>query len=287
MLQSQVTATFKEGTQKALEIPRYTRMEPVVFRTTTAPSCGDSQVVSHWNPTKHAVTETTCLLWCQWKAVQCCCLHARKEPEWGNCDKLCSIKVESGPSKETLPQLELMGALIGNNLLKFLKMEKNQLRMWTDSMITLYWIRTTAHKWEPFVENRLTEIQSLTNPETRSHINGKNNPADLPTRGQSVDNLIQSQELNLLKLGQELDKDSKIKDLKPFLDENSLISEGGRLQQSRVQFQRTAPLGASPQTQIHWALNSKLPWKGDAFWGQGYSSADKGELLDPEMQTTG
>lgn len=89
--------------------------------------------------------------------------------------------------KLTLPRLELMGAL------KSLSMQKNQLKMWTDSMITLHWIRSTAQRWKPFVENRVTEIQSLTNPESWSHINGKNNPDDLPTRGLSVDNLIQSQ----------------------------------------------------------------------------------------------
>lgn len=59
-----------------------------------------------------------------------------------------------------------------------------------------------------------------------------------------------SHELSLLKSGRELDKFSKIKDLKPFLDENGLISVGGRLQQS-VQFQGTAPLGAPPKTQIY------------------------------------
>ncbi|KAI3374114.1 hypothetical protein L3Q82_005934 [Scortum barcoo] len=92
--------------------------------------------------------------------------------------------------KMTLPRLELMGALIGarlgNNLLKPLKMEINQLNMWTDSMIVLHWIRSTAQRWKPFVASRVAEIQGLTKRELWSHCNGKNNPADLPTRGQSV-----------------------------------------------------------------------------------------------------
>ncbi|KAI3355778.1 hypothetical protein L3Q82_004216 [Scortum barcoo] len=99
--------------------------------------------------------------------------------------------------KTTLPHLELMGALIGarlgNNLLKPLNMEINQLNMWTDSVIVLHWIRSTAQRWKPFVASRVAEIQGLTNPELWSHCNGKNNPADLPTRGQSVENLVQSQ----------------------------------------------------------------------------------------------
>ncbi|KAK0143565.1 hypothetical protein N1851_018305 [Merluccius polli] len=73
-------------------------------------------------------------------------------------------KSQVAPLKKlTLPCMELMGALIGarlgNNLLKSLNMEKNQLRMWTDSMITLHWIRSTPQKWKPFVANRVTEIQ--------------------------------------------------------------------------------------------------------------------------------
>ena len=93
--------------------------------------------------------------------------------------------------KMTLPCLELMGALIGarlgNSLLKPLNMERNQLNMWTDSMI-VHWIHSTA-----FVANRVTEIQGLTNPDSWSHCSGKTNPADLPTRGPSVKTLIHSQ----------------------------------------------------------------------------------------------
>lgn len=97
----------------------------------------------------------------------------------------------------TLPLLELMGAIIGagftNNLMTTLKLEPTQIRMWTDSMIALYWICSSAQKWEQFVANRVTEIQSLTHPETWSHIVVKVNPADLPTRGQSVESLMRNQ----------------------------------------------------------------------------------------------
>ncbi|XP_044027454.1 uncharacterized protein LOC122864200 isoform X2 [Siniperca chuatsi] len=99
--------------------------------------------------------------------------------------------------KMTLPRLELMGALVGarlgHSLLKPLNMEKNQLNLWMDSMITLHWIRSSAQRWKPFVANRVTEIQGLTNPELWSLCAGKMNPADLPTRGQHAQSLIESQ----------------------------------------------------------------------------------------------
>lgn len=105
---------------------------------------------------------------------------------------LVASKARVAPLKKmTLPRLELMGAVIGarlaNNLIISLKMEQAQIKMWTDSMITLQWICSSAQRWKPFVANRVTEIQTLTSPSSWSHIPGKANPADLATRGQSVD----------------------------------------------------------------------------------------------------
>ncbi|GFW71073.1 uncharacterized protein TNCV_91161, partial [Trichonephila clavipes] len=46
-----------------------------------------------------------------------------------------------------------------------------------------------SHRWKPFVANRVREIQSLTDPNSWFHCSGKDNPADLLTRGISVDAL--------------------------------------------------------------------------------------------------
>ena len=59
-------------------------------------------------------------------------------------------------------------------------------------MIVLHCIRSSASKWKQFVANRVTEIQSLTDPQSWSHCKGKMNPADLPTRGLTVQDLKQS-----------------------------------------------------------------------------------------------
>lgn len=122
----------------------------------------------------------------------------RTEQEVEHVTSFVASKLEMTPLKKiTLPCLELMGALVGawlrNNLPLPLNLERNQLKMWSDSTIVLHWIHSSAQRWKPFVANRVTEIQGLTNPELWSHCNGKTNPVDLPTRGQSAKTLNQSQ----------------------------------------------------------------------------------------------
>lgn len=96
----------------------------------------------------------------------------------------------------TLPRLELMAALLAAKLSKYLKDLFPELCqricLWSDSQITLYWIKGNARNWKPFVSNRVTEIQSVTDPDQWFHCNGKLNPADLLTRGESASNLLKS-----------------------------------------------------------------------------------------------
>lgn len=58
--------------------------------------------------------------------------------------------------------------------------------MWTDSMITLHWVKSKANHWEPFVENRVREIQTLTDPSQWNHCPGNDNPANARTSGMTV-----------------------------------------------------------------------------------------------------
>ena len=98
--------------------------------------------------------------------------------------------------KLTIPRMELMAALIGARLLKFiqdaLKVQTPNAVLWTDSTDVLFWIRNDKPR-KIFVENRVSAILDLTNPDQWRHVKGVDNPADLGTRGMSVSAVAVSQ----------------------------------------------------------------------------------------------
>ncbi|GFQ65834.1 integrase catalytic domain-containing protein [Trichonephila clavata] len=96
----------------------------------------------------------------------------------------------------TLPRLELMGAVIAARLVKHLRRifkDFNRIILCSDSTIVLYWIKGSASKFKPFVSNRIAEIQENTDPVSWRHCSGKQNPADLLTRGITSRELINSE----------------------------------------------------------------------------------------------
>ncbi|GFQ84076.1 integrase catalytic domain-containing protein [Trichonephila clavata] len=98
--------------------------------------------------------------------------------------------------KITLPRLELMGAVIVARLVKHLKRifkDISRIILWSDTTIVLYWIKGSASIFKPFVSNRISEIQENTDPVSWSHCSGKQNPADLLTRGITSRELINSE----------------------------------------------------------------------------------------------
>ena len=91
----------------------------------------------------------------------------------------------------SIPRLELLALLIGIRSLKFvskeLKLEGTKITVWTDSQCVLNWIKTKK-PLSVFLRNRLTEITREKNVEFR-YIHTKENPADLPSRGLSSNEL--------------------------------------------------------------------------------------------------
>ncbi|XP_035228121.1 uncharacterized protein LOC118200280 [Stegodyphus dumicola] len=89
--------------------------------------------------------------------------------------------------KLTLPRLELMAAVIGARIEKYLGEVFNDLidkfLYWTDSLIVLFWIKGSAKQWKQFVGNRVVEVQEKSDPRSWNHCSGRENSADLVSRG--------------------------------------------------------------------------------------------------------
>ena len=91
--------------------------------------------------------------------------------------------------KQTIPRLELLSALLLGRLMNSISQSlENELRLlqprcFTDSKVALFWIQGVDKDWKPFVQNRVTEIRSLIHPNCWRHCSGRENPADVPSRG--------------------------------------------------------------------------------------------------------
>ncbi|KMQ88303.1 gag-pol polyprotein precursor [Lasius niger] len=71
---------------------------------------------------------------------------------------------------------------------KSLHTDRIPLHLWTDSTIALTWIKGHPSRWKDFVRNRVSFIQELSNSRWH-HVSGKENPADLASRGISPQQL--------------------------------------------------------------------------------------------------
>jgi len=95
----------------------------------------------------------------------------------------------------TIPRLELLAATIGVRIAVSVKKEIERgnpsLFFWSDSSTVIAWIQR-EDSWGVFVWNRIQEIRSLTTREAWRHVPGAMNPADLPSRGCSVRQLLDS-----------------------------------------------------------------------------------------------
>ncbi|XP_026326321.1 uncharacterized protein LOC113235013 [Hyposmocoma kahamanoa] len=111
-------------------------------------------------------------------------------------------KVAPEKHKTTLPRLELCAAVLLTNLIRKVKTaidcEQTTINCWTDSMITLGWIRGEADKWQTFVANRVSEIQRTLPQATWNHVASADNPADIISRGIEPNKLQTSQRLRAM-----------------------------------------------------------------------------------------
>ncbi|UYV70708.1 hypothetical protein LAZ67_8000337 [Cordylochernes scorpioides] len=93
----------------------------------------------------------------------------------------------------TTPRMELCASLLLAQLTRLvctvMSLNINKVTLWSDSTIVLSWLASEQNRWKPYVSNRVKDIQELL-PCRWMHVKGEDNPADLASRGISLDQLL-------------------------------------------------------------------------------------------------
>jgi len=124
--------------------------------------------------------------------------YLRTENEVGEVTvALVGSKTRVAPLKDhSVARLELMGAVLAVKLAKStLEALEGEIELetfyWTDSMVALYWIYGEWYQWKTWVSNRCRLIQEASEKISWRHISGRENPADLCSRGIAASKLIE------------------------------------------------------------------------------------------------
>lgn len=126
-----------------------------------------------------------------------CCIYVRCRSGGSVSCRLLCAKSRVAPIKTvSIPRLELCAAELLANLLRRVVSELtfafDRVCCWTDSEVVLNWLAAHPANWTTFVSNRVSTIQRLTDKYAWNHVDTKNNPADLVSRGVTPEVLSQS-----------------------------------------------------------------------------------------------
>ncbi|XP_075170134.1 uncharacterized protein LOC142242443 [Haematobia irritans] len=127
-----------------------------------------------------------------------CCLYIRVKTMSGKVhSQLYTAKSRVAPTKrKSLPNLELCGAQLLSRLYmktrNILNIPKSSVFLWTDSQIVLHWLKQHSSTLSVFVGNRISEIQDSTSGCNWRHVPSSLNPADIVSRGSTVQELQSS-----------------------------------------------------------------------------------------------
>ncbi|GFT08341.1 integrase catalytic domain-containing protein [Trichonephila clavipes] len=102
--------------------------------------------------------------------------------------RLLTSKTRVSPVKpQSLLRIELCSALLLANLLQAtlptLTVPISEIFAWSDSKITLAWLKSDPRRWQSFAANRVAQIQELTPNGHWNFVSGLENSADCGTRG--------------------------------------------------------------------------------------------------------
>ena len=178
----------------------------------------------------------------------------------------------------TIPRLDLTAALVASKisciLLKELEYDQVKETYWTDSKTVLEYINNDARRFHVFVGNRVQEIRDKTSPDQWHYIGTKENPADVASRGSSVQELINNslwwngpdllwkpaEDWNLTVVStailpeqtpnqsiatrgnKAMKRASSLYQLDPFLDADGILRVGGRIGRASLSYSAKHPV---------------------------------------------
>ena len=123
--------------------------------------------------------------------------YLRMEDQEGNVDTvIVASKAKVAPVQSpTLPRLELLGGYLAIKLARLIESSLEgtlsfNTHYWTDSMVSLHWITGDAGRWKQYVANRVRYIQQRSQTSQWHFVAGKENPADLCSRGVDAADLV-------------------------------------------------------------------------------------------------
>ena len=108
-----------------------------------------------------------------------CCIYVRViyQDSSASCHLLCSKSRVAPLRQVSLPRIELCACLLLSRLvfkvIPALYSFIDNVHLYSDSMVSLYWIHAQSTRWKTYVANRVAEIQRLTQTYTWHHINSR------------------------------------------------------------------------------------------------------------------
>lgn len=117
-------------------------------------------------------------------------VHLVEEADGRKCSSFVTSKTQVAPLKTpTIPRLELLSAVLLARLISNItnslstRIDLMEPKCFTDSQVALFWIKGIGRVWKPSVQNRVNEVRKLVPVECWDYCSGKENPADIPSRG--------------------------------------------------------------------------------------------------------